>query len=210
MTPAGKLRVHPLAYAALGLLVLALIGGSVLLFRWQQRSEEKQAFVLEYQGLMRKSLETYYFGSGELPGNATQLVASDVQALRSPDVVTGWSRHDLVSNKIDTRTATPFEREMFDAVMRDCQPLVPQWQAKLAAARQPLLERAGNLAAQLDLFAEPSFNNLAGIKFLEDLADEHQLGEAEILALLKAARWYKGAKQQRDLPAEELQQYQTE
>ena len=79
-----------------------------------------------------------------------------------------------------------FESDMFKKTLAIAEDRVPEWQEEVTLARKPLVSLDGNLSAQLDLFADSSFDNQAGHFLLVELQEERGVDEDVLLDFVNA------------------------
>jgi len=185
------------------LLTIALVTAAVV---WQDRSrrfgQEKQAFVDKYQKAMEIEIHKYFVVCDELPDSPLELVYPGSHT-RSPWVFTGMVVYGFNQPTLDEGWEA-YEREVFEKTIPRCREKIPEWQNRLTVARKPLVELDGNLDAQLDLFIDADFSQLAGQRFLRGLCEDRGVTEEVILAFTEAYIAVHNIRRMKEMAAELL------
>jgi hypothetical protein len=183
--------MRSLLKTGLALVVLVAAVGSVGVgLAWRHNSQKlatrRAEFFERYEAAMEDSIQSHYFMLEELPTRAEELVYPGGE-LRSdwvfdgmvecrfnrPSLEEGWRKQEAI---------------VFAEVIARCPAKIPSWQQELEVAREPLRQRAGDLAAQLELFSDPSFDGCAGYQFLEQLRLETGVSEDTMADFAEAGR----------------------
>jgi hypothetical protein len=175
--------MRTLLKVVLAIVVLgAAIGsiGGILAWRYdaQKLTVRRQEFLERYSVAMKDAIRSHYFMTEKLPAKATDLIYAGA-SIRSPWVFDGmvdcrFNRPSLEEGWIKV------EAQVFADVIAHSSDDVPTWQAELRLAREPLRQREGDLAAQLDLFCDGTFDLRAGYQFLEQLRVKRGVPEQSI------------------------------
>ena len=164
------------------LLVIALIAGGAAWYSQHLTNNRKRTeFLRDYRAAMEVAIRRYYFMFEELPAGSEELGRTIREPWVFDGIVTfGFNRPTLEEGMLS------FERDAFESVLPDCKGLISTWRKELDTARRPLVEREGNLAAQLDLFVDTSFERAAGYRFLTQLQEQRGVEEETLAEFLDA------------------------
>jgi hypothetical protein len=132
----------------------------------------------------RRDADDPRLGAGGTKTNSFKLIHAN-SAIRQPWVFDGvvefgWNRPTLDEGW------NAFEREMLPTCTSLAKARIPEWREQLKAAREPLFQRAPDLAAQLELFVDLDFDYSAGCQFLRELRDQRGVQDRFLVAFIES------------------------